>query len=414
MAAKIVRGRENRMKAGTKVINIISAIIFRGGIIILCRNKYDTVDAAVRDSPRSGLVSDWRHGLRAAGIRSGVTSDSARGLQKNRTLLLDKSADIQSSFSYRPETLFQLMLVLLIWKSLETNPQMSNHHRHRVPRPQPVAHFQLILVRKSSEINLQMSNHHCQILFICSSTSNSTSAQNCVEGFGRKYAYIQWRYQRHAHTRYGQLSLFRSSYKITDGKSFSRPNSKAIYIFRGVTEKIFAHMYWQSKTEYWREYAALLWQRLSASVRPLWVFTWKVGLWLRNENSFCSSIPSRLRLRTESTDPDHFPPQVRVLSIFLSSRAAFSWKLLFWLLGFFLHKLRARRLQSRCAIPQDASKATFTAQLEFCLFKLSQPQRRWHLLWYYTCLDRLCGTLTDVALATDFCTYWKKFTWAGI
>lgn len=35
MAAKMVRGRKNRMKAGAKVINIIRAIIFRGGIIIL-------------------------------------------------------------------------------------------------------------------------------------------------------------------------------------------------------------------------------------------------------------------------------------------------------------------------------------------------------------------------------------------
>lgn len=63
------------------------------------------------------------------------------------------------------------MLVLLIWKSLETNPQRSNHHRHIVPRPQPVAHFQLILVRISSVINLQMSNHHCQTLFIAPSVT---------------------------------------------------------------------------------------------------------------------------------------------------------------------------------------------------------------------------------------------------
>lgn len=51
MAAKMVRGREKRMKAGAKVIiNIIWAIIFRGGIVrnnvILCTY----VDAAVRQS----------------------------------------------------------------------------------------------------------------------------------------------------------------------------------------------------------------------------------------------------------------------------------------------------------------------------------------------------------------------------
>ena len=55
MAAKMVRGKEKRMKAGAKVISIIWAIIFRGGVV---RNR----DASTYDStkylPRSGLVSD--------------------------------------------------------------------------------------------------------------------------------------------------------------------------------------------------------------------------------------------------------------------------------------------------------------------------------------------------------------------
>lgn len=33
MAAKMVRGKEKRMKAGAKVISITLAIIFRGGVV---------------------------------------------------------------------------------------------------------------------------------------------------------------------------------------------------------------------------------------------------------------------------------------------------------------------------------------------------------------------------------------------
>lgn len=76
---------------------------------------------------------------------------------------IDKSADIQSSFSYRPETLFQLMLVLLMWKSLETNPQMFNHHRHIVPRTSTSSSLsahsgKAKLGDKSADVQSSMSN----------------------------------------------------------------------------------------------------------------------------------------------------------------------------------------------------------------------------------------------------------------
>lgn len=42
IAAKMVRGKEKRMKAGAKAINIIWAIIFRGGVV-RDRDAYSTL-----------------------------------------------------------------------------------------------------------------------------------------------------------------------------------------------------------------------------------------------------------------------------------------------------------------------------------------------------------------------------------